>query len=122
MALVFRHEALLTFVGRLLRDREFSEWFAARPSQALASHGLSQRDVRDMADVLANERQRPRTARALLPTVNLFLELIATEPTANGSVDFDNRAGRLDAELQSTRERLVLARGESRSWWKFWQW
>jgi len=122
MALVFKHEALLTFVGRLVRDREFSEWFAARPTQALASHGLQPRDMKDMADVLMNDRNRPKLATALLPTVNLFLDFIEKEPIASTEQDVAGRVAMLDGELRSTHERLQLARTASRSWWKFWEW
>jgi hypothetical protein len=122
MALVFKHEALLTFVGRLIRDREFSEWFVARPSQALASHGLTERDVQAMADVLASDRQRPRLAEALRPTVALLLELCECERMPASDDSEAIRMDRLHQELRLTSDRLVVARTEERPWWKFWQW
>ena len=121
MALVFKHEALLTFVGSLIRDREFSEWFVSQPTEALASHGLSDRDVQDMADVLTNDRHQPQLARALVPTVSLLLEVIDREASATSS-DVTMWVDRLNAELQSTSNRLAIARTEARPWWKFWLW
>jgi hypothetical protein len=122
LALVFKHEALLTFVGRLIRDREFAEWFVARPSEALASHGLTDRDVEDMADILATDRHNPRLARALLPTVSLLVDLIECDASPNGPGELAQRIDRLTSELQRTSERLAVARSETRPWWQFWRW
>jgi hypothetical protein len=121
MGLVIRHESLLTFVGRLLRDREFSEWFVASPSQTLASHGLARSDMRDVADVLAHYQKHLRTAQALAPTVDLFLEIIDGEESAATYGEVVDRLDRLEAEMQMTHDRLVAARLEPRVWWKFWQ-
>jgi hypothetical protein len=120
MTLVFKHEAMLTFVGRLIRDREFSEWFVARPLQALASHGLSAHDLHDLADVVATDRRSPQLARALQPTVALLLELIEAPVTGAGSGDVAIRHAWLATELQAAHERLAAARAEARPWWKFW--
>lgn len=121
MGLVSRDESLLIFVGRLLRDREFTEWFVTSPSQALASHGLAGRDVRDVADVIAHDQKHLRTARALAPTVNLFLEVIEGEGSAATHEEVVDRLDRLEAEMRMTHDRLAAARLESRVWWKFWQ-
>lgn len=120
MTLVFKHEAMLTFVGRLIRDREFSEWFVARPLQALASHGLSAHDLQDVADVVATDRRRPELARALQPTLALLLELIEAPGTVGESSDVAVRHARLATELQAAHDRLAAARAERRPWWKFW--
>jgi hypothetical protein len=120
--LVFKHEALLTFVGRLIHDREFCEWFVARPTQALSSHGLTQRDVQDMADVLASDRHRPRLSEALRPTVGLLLEMIEGERLAVSDDRLADRVDRINQELRLTSDRLAVARSEERPWWKFWEW
>jgi hypothetical protein len=122
MALVFKHEALLTFVGRLIRDREFCEWFVDRPTQALSSHGLTERDVQDMADVLVSDRHRPRLAEALRPTVALLLDLIECEGQPASDDIVATRIDQLHQELRLTSDRLAVARTEERPWWKFWQW
>jgi hypothetical protein len=120
VSFVFKHEALLTFVGRLVRDREFSEWFAARPRGALASHGLTERDVRDVADVLAVERSRRAQARALQPTVATMLKLIDEGESSDDPVAAADRFARLDSELHAARTRLEEVRRSARPWWKFW--
>lgn len=117
---MFRHEGLLTFVGRLSRDREFCEWFAAQPSKALASHGLTDRDLRDLAMVVETEHHHRELATALQPAVQAMLALLDAD--ARGEIgEPAERLAHLDAELQATRERLAVARARSpRPWWKFW--
>lgn len=115
--LVFKHDALLGFIDRLVRDREFAEWFVAHPDQALASFSLSVGDLRDICEVVEADRYERQFARALRPTMELLLELAAGEP--EGGVD--ERCARLRDELRSTRGRIAAARSErSRPWWKFW--
>ncbi len=120
MAFVFKHEAVLAFVGRLVRDREFAEWFVARPTQALASHGLTDHDIREVAEVVRSERHEPHLARALQPTVAMLLACIEEATPSEDSLVFHDRYDRLDAELRATHDRLALARQAVRPWWKFW--
>jgi hypothetical protein len=121
LALVFKHEAILTFVGRLVHDREFAEWFVTRPAEALASHGLSARDLRDTTEILTSSRHRPELSRALLPTVLLLLEL-SQSPPSSGTAELADRVERLTTEIHLTSERIAVARSEPRPWWKFWLW
>lgn len=119
--LVFKHEVLLTFVGRLTHDHEFREWFAEQPAAALASHGLTTADLEDLAGVLATDRHERATAAALRPTVQLLLDLVAEAELATGAGPSADRLARLQAELRAARERLELARAQRpRPWWKFW--
>jgi hypothetical protein len=120
MPLVFKHEAVLTFMGRLVNDREFSEWFASRPAQALASHGLSIRDVQDVADVLSRERQQRHVAEALEPVVLTLLEVIDQGAVAEDSDAITQRFARLRTEFSDAHDRLAAARRQSRPWWKIW--
>jgi hypothetical protein len=120
MALIFKHEAVLTFVGRMIHDREFAEWFAARPSQALASHGLSPQDVRDLADVLSSERRQRDLAVAMQPVVTTMLTLVDTDRDIEGSDEARLRGELLQAELIAARERVAATRAQARPWWKFW--
>src|SRR5438046_1270758 len=116
---VFKHEAILSFVDRLIHDQEFTEWFVARPAQALASHSLAARDLQDVVDVLATGRGDSHVARALQPTMQLLLVLSAEGNSGGG--DTEERYARLICELKAARERLVLARDKAgRHWWKFW--
>jgi hypothetical protein len=119
--LVFKHEAVLTFVGRLLRDREFAEWFAARPDEALASHGLELQDLRQVADLVQSDRYRPELSRALQPTVQLLVGIVEAADGAESDLVAAARWQRLDDELRLARDRVAQARRQSaRPWWKFW--
>ena len=119
--LVFKHEVLLTFVGRLIHDHEFCEWFATEPSSALASHGLAPRDVQDLAGVLRTDRRQREFSEALQPMVQVLLDLIDDAQADVGNSRAQDRLERLDLEIQSARERVADARTRRpRPWWKFW--
>jgi hypothetical protein len=118
--LVFKHEAILIFVDRLVRDREFAEWFVAGPEQALASYSLTTRDLRDVADVLDADRYQPELAQALQPTLRCLLGLIDEARLDDAPDRVPARCTRLSEELTATRERLSVARARRRPWWKFW--
>jgi hypothetical protein len=118
--LVFKHEAVVTFVDRLVRDREFAEWFVAGPEQALASYSLTSRDLRDVADVLDADRYQPALARALQPTVRCLLGLVDDARPDDSADVVLARCARLSEELVATRDRLSTARASRRPWWKFW--
>ena len=112
--MVFKHEAVLTFVGRLTRDREFCEWFAADPCQALGSHRLEVEDLRDVAAVLQSDHRRPDVSAAMRPMIDTLVRMIED----GGSSD-EAAAGRLaclDGEIQAVRERLAVARTQRRPW------
>ena len=122
-------EALLSFVDRIARDREFREWFAVSPGEALASYRLSVRELRDLDEVLAQERRQRATALALRPLVRLLVETAEAAPTPVAAMGRDDTAGqvvyeRLTAEVAASRARLAAAREAERSrrpWWKFWE-
>lgn len=119
--LIFKHEVLLSFVGRLIHDREFCEWFATQPGQALASHNLSVRDLEDLASVLQTERQQPEVSAALQPMVGLLLDLAADAGTDPEGTRAAVRLERLRAEIDIARQRVRETRmRRSRPWWKFW--
>ena len=119
--LVFKHEGVLAFVGRLVHDREFCEWYAAQPSQALASHGLAPCDLRDLAAILRTTRHQREVAAAMLPMIDLLLDVIDEADAGDAVSRPEQRLARLDAELQSVRERVAVARSQRpRPWWKFW--
>ncbi|HVC34630.1 MAG TPA: hypothetical protein VNL16_14060 [Chloroflexota bacterium] len=118
--LVFKHEVLLAFVGRLNHDREFCEWFAAQPSRALASHGLVRRDLQDLAAILRTDRHQQEIAAALEPAVQVLLDLDEDAEDAGRGSTPEERLARLDAELRAVRDRLAVARTRRRPWWKFW--
>lgn len=119
--LVFKHEVILTFVGRLIHDREFCEWFAAQPTLALASHGLAARDLQDLAAVLRTDRHQREIAVAMQPTVQVMLDFIEGGDSGGEAPSFEERLARLDSELRAARERLAVARAHHpRPWWKFW--
>ncbi|HEX5418109.1 MAG TPA: hypothetical protein VFZ25_20835 [Chloroflexota bacterium] len=118
--LTLKHEAFLAFVERLLHDREFSEWFASQPRDALATHGLSARDLRDVDEILHAERYEPRFSRALQPTITLLLELLDADVRPEVGATPVQRWARLQDEIQRTRERVTEVRATSRPWWKFW--
>lgn len=118
--LAFKHEGILAFVERLLRDREFSEWYVSRPTQALASHGLSSRDLADVDEVLRGNRFRPDLSQALRPTVQLLLQLAAEAGDTDQPEVIERRWERLDEQLRVTRQRVAEARARNRPWWKFW--
>lgn len=115
--LVFKHEAVLGFIDRLVRDPEFAEWFVVDPRQALASYSLAASDLGDVCDVVEAGRYQQHLARALRPTMELLRE-IAENPAPDLVRE---RCGRLQDELRSTRGRVATAREERRRpWWKFW--
>ena len=119
--LVFKHEGLLAFVGRLTHDREFCEWFAAQPTGALASHGLAASDLQDLAAVLRSDRHQREIAEALQPTIQVMLNLIAAGDVGDEPSQTEERLALLDSELRAARERLAIARSHRpRPWWKFW--
>ncbi|HVB96980.1 MAG TPA: hypothetical protein VNG11_04560 [Chloroflexota bacterium] len=119
--LVFKHEAVLTFVGRLVHDREFCEWFAAEPFQALSSHGLSVRDLEDLNDVLRTDRHQPEVAAAMQPLVEVLVKLFNDSRQGIAASTPDERISSLNAELHQVRDRLAVARRQPpRPWWKFW--
>lgn len=118
--LTFKHEAFLVFVERLLHDREFSEWFASHPLQALAAHGLTVQDLRDVDEIVHAERYEPRLSRALQPTITLLLEILDAEERGSGEATPIQRWARLQDEIQRTHERVTEVRATSRPWWKFW--
>lgn len=119
--LVFKHEGILTFVGRLVHDREFCEWFASQPTGALASHGLVARDLQDLAAVLRTDRRQRELATALQPVVETLVEIVA-EADDDGQTSLPaERLERLDVELRAAQERLAYVRAQRpRPWWKFW--
>jgi diadenosine tetraphosphatase ApaH/serine/threonine PP2A family protein phosphatase len=119
--LVFKHEGVLAFVGRLVHDREFCEWYAAQPLQALASHGLDPHDLRDLAAILRSDRHHRDVAAALLPMVEVLLDVVEEAETGDATSRPEERLARIDSELQTARERVVVARARRpRPWWKFW--
>ncbi len=121
MVYVFKHDAVLTFVGRLVRDREFSEWFVARPEQALASHGLTPADVHEVADVIQSESRHGQIAVALQPTIAFLVEMIDTARDDDPADQIAERCRRLNEEVQAAHDRLAEARArQPRPWWKFW--
>lgn len=119
--LVFKHESVLSFVGRLVNDREFCEWYAAQPSQALASHGLAPCDLRDLVAILRSTRSQRDMAAAMLPMIELLLDVCDEANASDGGSRPEQRLAKLDAELRSVRERVADARTRRpRPWWKFW--
>lgn len=115
--LVFKHEAVLGFIDRLVRDPEFAEWFVTNPSEALASYSLEASDLREVEDVVETGRYEQQLAHALAPTVRLIRE-IAESSASSGTAA---RYRLLRDELHGTRERVAIARAaRSRPWWKFW--
>ncbi len=119
--LVFKHEGVLAFVDRLVHDHEFCEWYAAQPSQALASHGLAPQDLRDLIAILRSHRQHRDVAIALLPMIQVLLEVVEEAESGEGTSRPEERLARIDTELQIARERVVVARArQPRPWWKFW--
>ena len=118
--LTLKHEAFLAFIERLLHDREFSEWFASQPASALASHGLSSRDLHEVDDILGAERYEARLSRALRPTVALLIAMVDTESLPDPLDPVPDRFARLEEELRATRERVSDVRATTRPWWKFW--
>jgi len=118
--LTLRHEAFLAFVGRLLHDREFSEWFASQPISALASHGLRGQDLRDVAEVLNSERYEAHLAHALRPTVALLIDMVENARPSEAPDAASARYARLEEELQTARVRVSSARASTRPWWRFW--
>jgi hypothetical protein len=120
--LVFKHEAVLTFIGRLVHDREFCEWFASEPSDAMSSHGLTTRDLEDVADVLRTDRRQPEVAAAMCPMVDVLLRLIEESRQGHVASSPAERLSLLDSELRQVHERLAVARSyRMRPWWKFWE-
>jgi hypothetical protein len=118
--IVFKHEALLAFMQRLVRDREFCEWFAAQPVSALASYGLAPRDLSDLVAVLHDARSQREIAAAMEPVVQSMLRIVED---AEGPAPSDScgRLRLLEEELQGARERVVAARRQRpRPWWQFW--
>ncbi len=119
--LVFKHESVLAFVGRLIHDREFCEWYVAQPSKALASHGLAPCDLRDLATILRTTRNQREVAAAMLPMIELLLDVIDEASFGDEASHPEQRLAKLDAELRSVRERVAEARTRHlRPWWKFW--
>lgn len=119
--LVFKHEALLTFIDRLIHDREFAEWFVAEPEQSLRSYGLAAVDLQDVADVLVRDRGQPAIAGALQPTVQFLLGVVGEARGGDDPELVSRRFARFQVELTSTRERLAAAsQPRVRRWWKFW--
>ena len=118
--LTFKHEAFLAFVERLLHDREFSEWFASQPAEAMATHGLSIQDLRDVDEILHAERYEPRLSRALQPTITMLLEILDTAEQERVDATPIQRWARLQDEIKRTHERVTEVRATSRPWWKFW--
>jgi hypothetical protein len=119
--LVFKHEGLLAFVGRLIRDREFCEWFVVQPRDALGSHGLEVRDLEDLAAVLRTDRHQRDVASALQPMIEALLNVIGEAESGDAISRPEERLERLDSELHSVRERLAVVRArQPRPWWKFW--
>lgn len=118
--LVFKHEGLLAFIGRLTHDREFCEWFVAQPSNALASHGLAANDLRDLAAVLHGDHRQRDVADALVPTVQAMLDVVDNEEAVDERWPMEDRFATFDSELRAARERLAIVRARRRPWWKFW--
>ena len=118
--LVFKHEGLLAFIGRLTHDREFCEWFIAQPSKALASHGLAANDLRDLAAVLRADHRQREVADALVPTVQAMLDVVDHEQDVGQQWPIEERLATFDSELRAARERLAIVRARRRPWWKFW--
>ena len=118
--LVFKHEGLLAFIGRLTHDREFCEWFIAQPSKALASHGLAANDLRDLAAVLRADHRQREVAEALVPTVQAMLDVTDHEQDVSQQWPIEERLATFDSELRAARERLAIVRARRRPWWKFW--
>ncbi len=119
--LVFKHEGLLAFVGRLTHDREFCEWFVAQPTRALASHGLAAQDLRELAAVLRGDHHQRDVADALQPTIQAMLDLVDDDDEIDEQERTAERLARLDSELRAARERLAVVRARrQRPWWKFW--
>ncbi|MGH2461516.1 MAG: hypothetical protein ACRDIY_21890 [Chloroflexota bacterium] len=118
--LVFKHEGLIAFIGRLTHDREFCEWFVARPADALASHGLASGDLRDLIAVLRADHHRREVAEALEPTVQAMLDLVDRGDCDDEQGQTDERLASFDLELRATRERLAVVRSRRRPWWNFW--
>jgi len=122
---MWRHEALLSFVDRIARDSEFREWYTTNPSEALASHGLRARELRDLEQVLAVERSQREVAEAMRPFVRLLAET-ANSTDGDGSADLtpELRFAQLTSEVGTLRARLAAAREAQRRrrpWWKFWE-
>jgi len=118
--LVFKHEGLLAFIGRLTHDREFCEWFVTQPSKALASHGLAASDLRDLAAVLRADHRQREVAEALEPTVQAMLDVVDGEEAVDDRGPMEERLALFDSELRAARERLAIVRARRRPWWKFW--
>ena len=119
--LVFKHESVLTFVGRLVHDREFCEWFATEPIAALSSHGLRVGDLEDVVDVLRSDRRQPEVAAAMQPLVEVLVQFINESRQGPWARTPDERISSLDMELHHVRDRLAVTRTQRvRPWWKFW--
>ena len=119
--IVFKHEAILSFVDRLIHDREFAEWFVAQSSQALSSYNLTPRDLQDVSEVLGSERHQPEVARALQPTLRLLVSLCDDADVGDDPRTIEHRFGGLERELQEARLRIAQARQvRPRPWWRFW--
>ena len=117
---VWRHDAILTFVNRLTRDQEFREWFAESPSEALASYGLKESDLRYLARALRWETAQREVAGALLPFVEMLIE--AAEGHAQ---EADIAYARLTSKIDELKGQIPEAQARDRSarpWWKFWLW
>lgn len=114
-------KALVAFLERIVRDKEFREWYIAEPQRALASYGLREGELADLAHFLDEAAVRgqlpPEVRDALRPLVRTLARMAGAGPQVLPELQAE--CERLIAEGQRLAAERKTAR-RARPWWRFW--